>query len=52
MKNHSNKDQGIKLLIEKCRNDFRRKENIDFYSDEDYKASERKFVKLCLIDKT
>jgi hypothetical protein len=52
MKNYLNNDEGIKLLIQKCRNEFRRTENTDFYADEDYKAAERKFVKLCLLNKT
>jgi len=52
MKNYLNNDEGIKLLIQKCRNEFRRSENTDFYADEDYKAAERKFVKFCLLNKT
>ncbi len=52
MENNTNRDEGIKLLVQKCRNEFRRTENLDFYADEDYKAAERKFVKLCLIDKS
>ena len=50
MRNNSNSDEGIKLLIQKCRNEFRRTENTNFYADEDYKAVERKFVKFCLIN--
>ena len=50
MENSSNSDEGIKLLIQKCRKEFRRTENTDFYADEDYKAVERKFVKFCLIN--
>ena len=48
MGNNTNGDKGIRLLVQKCRNEFRRKENLDFYEDEDYKAAEQKFVKLCL----
>lgn len=40
--------QGIELLLEKCRNEFRRPENTDFYTVDDYKEAERKFVKYCL----
>jgi hypothetical protein len=52
MGNRSNSDKGIKLLIRKCRDEFRHPENLDFYTHEDYKSAERKFVKFCLIDKT
>ena len=45
-------NKGIKLLVRKCRSEFRRKENRNYYNDEDYKASERKFVKFCLLNKT
>jgi hypothetical protein len=40
--------QGIELLLEKCRNEFRRPENTDYYEEEDYKEAERKFVKYRL----
>ncbi|MGD9173491.1 MAG: hypothetical protein PVF29_04980 [Desulfobacterales bacterium] len=52
MGNLSNKDKGIRLLIQKYRNEFRRPENIDFYSENDYKKAEKKFVKLCLTGDT
>ena len=48
MAKNSNADQGIRLLIQKCRNEFRRPENIDFYSENDLKEAEKKFVKFCL----
>ena len=51
MENNTNRDEGIKLLIQKCRQEFRRIENTDFYADEEYKVVERKFVKFCLINK-
>lgn len=41
---------GIELLLEKCRNEFRCPENTDYYAGADYKETERKFVKLCLLD--
>jgi hypothetical protein len=50
MENHPQRDEGLKLLIKKCRNEFRRKENLEFYDDGDYSAAERKFVKFCLFD--
>jgi hypothetical protein len=52
MDDYLNSEEGIKLLIRKYRKEFRRKENTDFYTDEDYKAAERKFVKYCLLNKT
>jgi len=52
MDDYLNSEEGIKLLIRKYRKEFRRKENTDFYADEDYKAAERKFVKYCLLNKT
>jgi len=52
MGNLLNCDKGIKLLIQKCRREFRQKENKDFYTEADYKAAERKFVKYCLLNKT
>ena len=40
-------DQGLELLIKKHREIFW-EENRNFYSDEDYKEAERKFIKFCL----
>ncbi len=39
---------GLKKLIDFYKNTFRIPENLDFYSDEDYKKAERKFVKHAL----
>ncbi len=39
---------GIELLVEKCRDEFRRPENTDYYKENDYKEAERKFVKFRL----
>ena len=39
--------KGIKLLIKRCREQFR-EENEDFYSKEDLKKAERKYVIFCL----
>ncbi len=41
-------DQGIRLLIQRYRSEFRRPENINFYSENDLKAAEKKYVKFCL----
>ena len=51
MANSSNTNQGIRLLIQKCRNEFRRPENIDYYTENDFKEAEKKFVKFCLTGK-
>jgi hypothetical protein len=48
MANLSNTDRGIKLLVKKCRNEFRRPENIYYYTENDFKEAEKKFVKFCL----
>jgi hypothetical protein len=48
MNNITSATNGIELLVEKCRNEFRRPENTDFYAQEDYREAERKFVKFCL----
>jgi hypothetical protein len=48
MDNSANTDQGIRLLIQKCRNEFRQSENIDHYTENDYKEAEKKYVKFCL----
>jgi hypothetical protein len=43
------KTSGIKLLISKYRKIFRIPENLNHYSDEDYKEAERKFLKFSLF---
>jgi hypothetical protein len=48
MANKSKADKGIRLLIQKFRNEFKRSENINFYSEDDFKEAEKKFVKFCL----
>jgi hypothetical protein len=52
MENNSKNNEGIKLLIQKCRNEFRRTENKDYYADADYNSAKRKFVKFCLFNET
>ena len=39
---------GIKLLVQRCRKQFRISENLEHYSESDYREAERKYVKLCL----
>jgi hypothetical protein len=48
MANSSNTDRGIQLLIKKYRKKFRRPEKIDYYTENDFKEAEKKFVKFCL----
>ena len=48
MDNSFKTNQGIRLLVQKCRNEFRRSENKDFYEENDYKEAEKKFVKFCI----
>lgn len=45
----SEKTAGIRLLVEKGKEAFRISENIDFYSEQDYKTAEKKFIKFCII---
>jgi len=39
---------GIKLLLEKYRKKFRIAENLNHYSEENYKRAERKYLKFAL----
>jgi len=49
MDSKGKKGSGIKLLRKRYRNKFRIRENMDYYSKEDFKKAEKKYVKLCLI---
>ena len=51
MDNSSDTNNGIKLLVKKCREQFRISENLDHYSEREYREAERKYVKLCLRGK-
>ena len=42
---------GLRLLLKKYRKMFRTQENLDFYSEEDYKLAEKKFLKYALLGK-
>ncbi|MEN8246907.1 MAG: hypothetical protein ABFS43_18615 [Thermodesulfobacteriota bacterium] len=46
-RNHQN--SGMERLLHQGRRRFRIPENLDYYSPEDFKAAEKKFLKLCLI---
>lgn len=39
---------GKKQLIKRYRKKFRIRENLDHYSEEDLRAAEKKFLKMCL----
>jgi hypothetical protein len=43
------RNEGIRRLVEKGRTAFRISENVNFYSEKDYKAAEKKYIKLCVI---
>ena len=44
-----NKTSGLKSLINRYRKIFRIPENLNHYSDKDYKEAERKFLKFSLF---
>ena len=52
MINSSDTNNGIKLLVQKCREQFRISENLEHYSEGKYREAERKYVKFCLRGKT
>jgi hypothetical protein len=51
MKDDFKEKLGLESLLEKYRKVFRVPENLNFYSEEDYKTAERKFVKYSLYGK-
>ena len=44
------KDVGLRRMIEKGRERFRLPENTEYYSAEQYKIAEKKFIKYCIIE--
>jgi hypothetical protein len=40
---------GINLLLKECRRRFRIPENLEHYSEKDFKEAEKKFIKLCFL---
>jgi len=46
--NYFSQNNGIKLLVEKYRKKFRIDENLNHYSEENFKIAERKFLKFAL----
>ena len=45
---YKTKENGLKLLVNECRKQFRIPENENHYSEADFLAAEKQFVKLCL----
>ena len=43
-----NKNCGLKLLVEKYRKEFQIPENLNFYSEKNYRNAERKYLKYAL----
>ena len=46
--NHQRQNCGLKLLVEKHRKEFQIPENLNFYSEKNYKIAERKYLKYAL----
>jgi hypothetical protein len=40
---------GIRLLIKTAKRKFRIPENLNHYSDRDFKQAEKKFLKVCVL---
>jgi hypothetical protein len=40
---------GLKRLIKELRSEFRRPENTEYYTEEDYRKAEKKYIKYCLV---
>jgi hypothetical protein len=40
---------GIERLVRKAKSDFRIPENLNYYSEEDFRLAERKYLRLCII---
>ena len=49
MNRKSDKGRGGKRLRDMYRKKFRIPENIDYYTKEDYKKAEKKYIKLCML---
>jgi len=50
MKKKQSKTAGIDLLVQQYKKQFRIKENLNYYSKEDYKKAERKYLKFVLSE--
>ena len=43
---------GLERIVGKCREQFRQPENLDHYSEENFKEAERKYIQFCLMGKS
>jgi hypothetical protein len=48
MDNCSESRSGLEVMVEKYKKMFRIPENVNYYSEEDYRLAERKFLKYLL----
>ena len=44
----SDSRNGLRVMVEKYKSMFRIPENVDYYSEEDYRLAERKFLKYLM----
>ena len=49
MEESAHGNAGIKQMVNMYRKMFRVRENLEFYSEEDFNAAERKFLKFALL---
>ena len=50
MKDNPKKNTGIIMLTRQCKEKFKIPENINHYSERDYKKAERKYIKYVLTE--
>ncbi len=50
MQNKFTKNAGLKMLLKKYQKIFRIPENLNFYSEKDYRIAEKKFIKFALLE--
>jgi len=51
MKGINKKNPGIIILTRQCKAKFKIPENLNYYSESDYKRAERKFIKYVLTER-
>jgi hypothetical protein len=49
MEKQPERNQGTKRLIRICKEIFRQPENLNHYTEADFKIAERKYVRFCLF---
>jgi hypothetical protein len=52
MKDLSKKNIGLIMLTRQCKENFKIPENLNHYSEKDYKKAERKYIKYVLTEQT